>query len=66
MYMQILILFDADLDADVDPDLSFHPDAYPDLNPEPSFQKRLKPLKKCSNRLLFPTFWPVLCKWIGI
>ncbi len=27
---------------------------------------RLKLLKKCSNRLLFQTFWPVLCKWIGI
>ncbi len=64
--MRILILFDADLDADADLDLSFNPDAGLDLDPDPGFQKRLKLLKKCSNRLVFQTFWPVLCKWIGI
>ncbi len=30
---------------DADPDQTFHPDADP--NPDPSFKKRLKPLKKC-------------------
>jgi hypothetical protein len=30
-------------------------DADPD--PDPSFKKRLKPSKKCYNRLIFHTFW---------
>jgi hypothetical protein len=36
-------LFDTDPVAD--PDLTFHPDAVPD--PDPSFQIKLKPLRKC-------------------
>ncbi len=31
----------------VAPDPTFHPDADPDLHPDPSFEKRLKLLKKC-------------------
>jgi hypothetical protein len=34
-----------------DPDPTFNPDAVPD--PDPNFQIRLKPLKKCPNRLIF-------------
>ncbi len=41
---------------DADPDPTFHPDADPDPGPDPSFKKRLKPLKQCYNRLLFHTF----------
>ncbi len=32
----------------------------------PSFQKRIKPLKKCSNRLIFHTFWLVVCKLYAV
>jgi hypothetical protein len=39
--------------SDADPDSTFHPAADPD--PDVSFQIRLKPLKKCSNRLIFHT-----------
>jgi hypothetical protein len=45
---------------DADPDPTFHFDAVPDL--DPSFKKRLKTLKKGSNRLIFHTFWLVICK----
>jgi hypothetical protein len=48
------ILFDAD------PDPTFYLDA--DL--DPSFQIRLK--KKCSNRLIFHTFWFVFYKLMRI
>ncbi len=44
-------------DADSDP--TFHPDAEPD--PIPSFQIKAL-LKRCSNRLIFNTFWLVICK----
>jgi hypothetical protein len=46
---------------DADPDSTFHPDANPD--PDPSFQliAQLKPLKKCSNRLMVHTFCIVNC-----
>jgi hypothetical protein len=46
--------FDADLNW------TFHPAVDPD--PDPSFKKRLKPLKKCENRLIFHTFWRDICK----
>ncbi len=36
-------LFDADPGADP----TFHPDAVADPDSDPSFKKRLKPLKKC-------------------
>jgi hypothetical protein len=36
---------DSTYHPDADPDLTFHPDVDPD--PDPSFRKRLKPLKKC-------------------
>ena len=51
-----------------DSDQTFHSDADPD--PDSSFQIKAKPLKKCSNRLVFPTFWLFICKlmliWIRI
>jgi hypothetical protein len=56
--MRMRILFDAD------PDLTFNPDAVPD--PDPNFQIRRKPLKECSNRLIFSTFWFVICKMMRI
>ncbi len=51
MWMRILF------DADSDPTF-FYPDADPD--PDLSFQIRMKHLKKCSNRLIFHTFWFVI------
>ncbi len=45
-------------DADADPDPTFHPDADPDPNPDSSFQ--------CLNRLIFHTFWLVICKSMRI
>jgi hypothetical protein len=38
--------------ADAYPDPTFHPHA--DLDPDPSFHINVKPLKKCSNMLIFP------------
>ncbi len=55
-------LLDADLYADPDP--TFHPDADPD--PDPSSKKRLKPLKKFYNRLIFDIFWIDICKLMRI
>ncbi len=49
-------------DADADPYRTFHPD----VDPDPSFQKRLKHLKKCSNRLIFHAFWLVIWKFMWI
>ncbi len=46
--------------ADPDPDPTFHFDADPD--PDLSFQVKAKNLEKCSNRLIFYTFWLVNCK----
>jgi hypothetical protein len=46
--MRILIFFY------VDPDPTFHPDTDPDPELDPSFKKRLKALKKCSNRRILP------------
>jgi hypothetical protein len=65
-------------DADPDPYPTFHPDADPD--PYSTFhpvwirirvqilasKEGLKPLKKCSNRLIFHTFWLVICKLMRI
>ncbi len=50
------------LDADVDP--AFHPDD----DPDPTFQIKAQTHEKCSNRLVFDTFWLGLCKsmWIPI
>jgi hypothetical protein len=47
---------------DVDPD----PACYFDPDPDPSFQMRLRILKKCSNRLIFHTCWLVIDKWMQI
>jgi hypothetical protein len=52
------------VNLDVDPDPTFHPDA--DLDPDPGFKKRIKPLEKCSNRLIFHTFWLDMCKFMRI
>ncbi len=39
--------------------------AFPDPDPDPSLQiKAQKTLKKCSSRLIFYTFWLVICKLI--
>jgi hypothetical protein len=48
--------------VDADPDPTFHFAADP--GPDPSFQIKAKTLKKCPNRLLFHTFWLVICKLI--
>ncbi len=42
---------------DADPDQTFYPDADP--NPDPSFQKKAQTLEK--ERLVFHTFWLVIC-----
>jgi hypothetical protein len=61
--------FDADpdptchFDADPDPDPTFHFD--PD--PDPGFQIKAENLEKVlKNRLIFHTFWLVICKWMRI
>jgi hypothetical protein len=59
------------LDADPDPACHFDADPDPtfhfDPNPDPSFKKQmLKTSKKSSNRLIFHTFWLVICKLIRI
>ncbi len=66
--------FDADpdpachFDADPDPDPTFRSDADPDPSLQINAQKVT--LNKCSNRLIFYTFWLVICKlfriWIQI
>jgi hypothetical protein len=55
-----------DVDPDADPVLTFRLDADPD--PDPSFHivQVLEPLKNCSNRLIFHTFWLVICKLMRI
>ncbi len=45
------------MDAFPDPDPTFHPDADPDPDPDPSFQMKAQTLEKCSNMLIFPTFF---------
>jgi hypothetical protein len=68
--------------ADPDPDLACHFDASPDLachfdadpdptfhfaaDPDPSVQVKGRTLEKCSNRLIFHTFWLVICKLMRI
>ncbi len=53
------------LDADPYPDPTFHTDAKPD--PVPSFQIKAPNLfKKCWNRLIFNTYWLVICKIMRI
>jgi hypothetical protein len=62
--------FDADpdpnpachFDGDPDPDPTFPFDADPDL----SIQTKAKKLVKCSNLLIFHTFWLVICKLMRI
>jgi hypothetical protein len=55
--------FDADPNPDpachfdADPDLTFHFHAEPNLDPDLSFQIEAQIMKKCSNRLIFHTFW---------
>ncbi len=51
-------------DADRDPYSTFHFDADP--HPHPSFQKRLRKLKKCLNRFIFHSFWLLICKLMRI
>jgi hypothetical protein len=53
-------------DADPDTDPTFHFDAVPDLCPALAAKLRLKTLKKCSNRLIYRTFWLVVCKLMRI
>jgi hypothetical protein len=61
-----------DADPDAHPDSSHHSDAdldptfHPDADPDPSFQIKIQTLKKCSNRLIFHTFWLVICKLMRI
>jgi hypothetical protein len=40
-------------------------DPHQDPDPDTSFKKMLKPLKKCINRLI-PTFWLDICKLMRI
>jgi hypothetical protein len=57
---------------DADPDPACHFDADPDpachfdVDPDPSFQIKAQNLKKCSKRLIFHTFWTVICKLMQI
>jgi hypothetical protein len=61
-------LFDADLDPDADPDLTFHPDADPE--PDSSFKMKVQTFEKSSQRGSYSVFWLVICKlmriWIRI
>jgi hypothetical protein len=65
---------DAESDADpdssyhsnADQDPTFHSDANPDPDPDPIFQIKAQILKKCSNRLIFHTFWLFICKLMRI
>jgi hypothetical protein len=50
----------------VDADPTFHPDANPDPDTDPSFQIKAQTLEKCSNRLLFHTLWLVISKLMQI
>jgi hypothetical protein len=58
--------FDADPDPDpafdfaADPDPIFYFDAVPDPDPDSSFKIKAQNLPKCSNRLIFHTFWLVI------
>ncbi len=64
------------LDSVADPDPAYHIDVYPDPvltfhfdadpDPDPSFQIKAQTMKKCSNRLVFHTFWLVICKLMRI
>jgi hypothetical protein len=53
-----------DEDADLDPNFQF--DAVPDPDPNPSLQIKAQNLKKFKNRLIFHTFWLVICKLMRI
>ncbi len=53
-------------DSDAVPDPTFHPDEDPDPFPDPSFQIKAQTLKKCSNRLIFQTFWLIICRLMRI
>ncbi len=59
--------FLSDADANPYPDPTFHPDGVTNVDPYRSFQIKAptQPLKKCSNRLIFHTFWLVICKLCG-
>jgi hypothetical protein len=47
-------------DAEADPDPTFH------QNPDHIFHIKAQTLKKCSNRLIFHTFWLFICKSMRI
>jgi hypothetical protein len=61
---------------DADPDSIYHPVADPDVDPDSNFylmririlasKKKAQLLTKCSNRLIFNTFWLVICKLMRI
>ncbi len=48
--------------ANPNPDPTFHFDA----DPDPSYQIKAQHLKKCLTRLIFNTFWLVICKLMRI
>ena len=56
----ISITLDPACHFDADPDPTFHFDGVPDLS------LQIKAQKKCSNRLIFHTFWLVICKFMRI
>jgi hypothetical protein len=74
MRIQILIFilcetgFGSGFLFNADPDPTFHPDVDPDPDLEILASKeKLKLLKKCSNRLIFHTFWLLICKlWVFV
>jgi hypothetical protein len=51
---------------DPNPDPTFHPDADPDPDPDPCFQIKAQTFEMCPNRLIFHTFWFVICKLMRI
>jgi hypothetical protein len=60
--IRILIFFY----EDADPDPTFRPDADRDPDPDPSFQIKTQTFEKVLNRLIFHTFWLVICKVMRI
>jgi len=56
----------------VDPDSTYHPDADSgflfdaDPDPDTSFQMKAQTIEKCTNRLIFQSFWLVICKLMRI
>ncbi len=62
--IQIFILCGSGFLFDVGPDLD--PNFHSDQDPDPSLQIKAQTHEKCLNRLIFHTFWLVICKLMRI